>query len=143
MESAQINLAPGITIDRSALRYHFARSGGPGGQNVNKVNSKAELRIRPEDIHGLSIGAEFRLRQAAANRITSEGDLLIVSDTSRTQEANRKACIDRLSALVMSIWRDPKIRKKSRPSRGSVQRRIDDKKARSKVKKERSRDFGY
>ena len=143
MESATITLAPGVTLDRSALRYHYARSGGPGGQNVNKVNTKAELRIRPEEIHGLSDGARRRLQSAAANRITSDGDLLIASDTERSQEANRRACVERLSMLVLSIYRDPKIRKKSKPSYGSVQRRIESKKARSQVKKDRSRDFGY
>ena len=142
MESATISLAPGITLARTALRYHYARSDGPGGQNVNKVNSKAELRIRPEEILGLSDSARQRLSRAAANKITADGDLLIASDTARTQEANRRACVERLSMLVLSIYRDPKIRKKSKPSRGSVQRRIDEKKAHSKMKKERSRDFG-
>ena len=141
MESATITLAPGVTLDRTALRYHYARSGGPGGQNVNKVNTKAELRIRPEQIQGLTDGARQRLSRTAANRITADGDLLIASDTERSQEANRRACVERLSMLVMSIYRDPKIRKKSRPSYSSVQRRIEQKKARSAVKKNRSRDY--
>src|SRR6185369_3983386 len=93
-------LAPGVWAEASALRFHFARSGGPGGQNVNKVNSKAELRVKPEDLQGLPGAALHRLTTTQANRMTAEGDLMIVADSSRSQFANRQACLDKLREYV-------------------------------------------
>ena len=141
MSETNITLAPGVSIPASSVHFHFARSGGPGGQNVNKVNSKAELRIRPEEIHGLTGSALFRLRAAAANRITTDGELLIVSDTARHQEVNRKECVARLAALVAAAVKEPKVRRKTRPTRGSVDRRIEQKRARSQVKQQRKGGF--
>src|SRR5579862_9987760 len=94
--TSAIELAPGVSIAPDELTFHFARSGGPGGQNVNKVNTKSELRLRPEAIRGLPERALARLRVAAANRITTDGELLIVSETARTQEGNRRECMERL-----------------------------------------------
>ena len=141
MSETNITLAPGVSIPASCVQFHFARSGGPGGQNVNKVNSKAELRIRPEDIRGLTGSALFRLRSAAANRITTDGELLIVSDTARHQEVNRNECVARLAALVSAAVKEPKVRRKTRPTRGSVDRRIEQKRARSQVKQQRKGGF--
>lgn len=136
-------LAPGVWAEASALRFHYARSGGPGGQNVNKVNSKAELRIKPEDLRGLHPRALERLKSAEQNRITVDGDLLISADTSRSQEANRRDCMERLRTMIVAAQYEPKVRRKSRPTRGSVQRRLEEKKAHSKKKQERGRGFGY
>src|SRR5437588_818898 len=108
MDGSSITLAPGVFVEPSALTFHLVRSGGPGGQNVNKVNTKSELRLRPEAIRGLPERALARLRIAAANRITTDGELLIVSETERTQEGNRRACIERLSALVAAALIEPK-----------------------------------
>ena len=136
-------IAPGVWTVDGELRFHFARSGGPGGQNVNKVNTKAELRVGLSAIQGLSDRAMDRLRFAAANRITNEGDLLIVSDSERTQERNRQECMDRLRALILSIIKDPKPRRKTKPSKSSVQNRIDKKRARGEIKKQRSGNFEF
>ncbi len=133
-----IELAPGIWTDRSELRFGFSRSRGPGGQNVNKVNSKTELRIRPEALHGLAEKARVRLREAVANRITADGDILIISDSGRTQESNRQECLKRLGGIIATALVEPKIRRKSRPTKGSVTRRLDQKRARGEVKKQRS-----
>lgn len=135
--SSELDLAHGASIRRGDLEWSFSRSGGPGGQNVNKVNSKAELRLRPEAIRGLSPGALQRLLQAAANRITADGQMLIVAQEARSQEANREACLARLRALIAGAVKEPKIRRKTRPSRGSAERRLQHKKARSAVKKQR------
>ena len=140
-DSPGIELAPGIWLPPAELRFKYSRSGGPGGQNVNKVNTKAELRIRPESLRGLSDRAHARLRMAAANRITIEGELLISSDSERSQEGNRQACLQRLRMLLLSILKEPKVRKKGKPSRGSNERRLESKKAHSKIKKERLSRF--
>lgn len=139
--ASHITLAPGIWVSSHEFHFRFSRSGGPGGQNVNKVNSKAELRLPLTAIRNLTDRAINRLRQAAANRMTSEGDLLIVSDSERSQERNREECLNRLRLLIQSIVKDPKPRRKTRPSKSSVDRRIESKKARGAIKKQRMDRF--
>ena len=136
-----VELGPGVWTDRTELRFGFSRSSGPGGQNVNKVNTKTELRIRVEAMHGLSDRAVARLKLNAKNRLTAEGDLLLVSETERTQEGNRRACMDKLRALIEAAQKEPKIRKKSKPSKGSKVRRLEGKKRNSAKKKLRSEKF--
>ena len=133
-----IELAPGVWTDRTELRFAFSRSSGPGGQNVNKVNTKTELRIRPEALHGLSEAALTRLRGLAGRRVTADGDLLLVAESERTQESNRHICLQKLRDLLIAAAHEPKIRRKTRPSRGSRQRRLDSKHAHSDKKRQRS-----
>jgi ribosome-associated protein len=135
--SGSLVIAPGVSVARSELRFAFARSGGPGGQNVNKVNTKAELRVRPGAIAGMSDGARQRLLAAQANRITADGDLLIVADEERSQFANREICVNKLTAFVVAALHEPKVRRKTRPSYASRQRRLESKKARSRIKAQR------
>ncbi len=137
--SSLVSIAPGVTARPDDLRFHFARSGGPGGQNVNKVNSKAELRVRPEALLGLSGAALHRLTSAQANRMTVDGDLLIVADSSRSQFANRQACLEKLRGYVEAALKEPKIRRKTRPSAGSWQRRLDSKKRAAASKRNAAR----
>src|SRR3954464_15389506 len=85
-----IELGPGVWTDREQLRFGFSRSSGPGGQNVNKVNTKTELRIALSAMHGLSDRALPRLRSPAGRRITAEDDILLTADAERTQESNRR-----------------------------------------------------
>ena len=133
-----IELAPGVWTDRAELRFAFSRSSGPGGQNVNKVNTKTELRVRPEALHGLSESALTRLRNLAGRRISAEGDLILVAESERTQESNRQSCLQKLRELLVAAAREPRIRRKTRPSRGSRQRRLDSKRAHSDKKRQRS-----
>jgi len=135
-----VQLAPGVSVRAGDLNYHFARSGGPGGQNVNKVNTKAELRVKPEALMGMPASALQRLKFSQANRMTVDGDLMIVADTKRSQFANRQVCIERLSAFVQEALVEPKLRKKSRPTKASRERRIEGKKMRSRVKEQRRRN---
>ena len=139
--SARVELAPGVWVGRADLRFHFSRSGGPGGQNVNKLNTKAELRVRPELLRGLSEKALSRLRAAQANRITGEGDLLLVAESERTQEANRAQCLARLAQIVAQAKPEPKVRRKTRPSAASRERRLEFKKLRGEKKRHRLRDL--
>lgn len=138
--SSTVQLAAGVSARADDLQFHFARSGGPGGQNVNKVNTKAELRLRPEVLQGLTGSALHRLTTQQANRMTVEGELLIVADSARSQFANRQACLEKLREYVEAAVKEPKVRRKTRPSAGSRQERLDSKKARSKIKAQRRSD---
>jgi ribosome-associated protein len=129
-----IPLAVGVSLRESDLHFHFARSGGPGGQNVNKVNSKTELRVHPRALTGLSGPALHRLVTAQAHRMTDRGEILIVSETERSQSANREACLDKLRAFVQAALVEPKARRMTRPTWGSRERRLESKKARSRIK---------
>src|SRR5215207_9684273 len=86
-----VELAPGVRAPQSAVRFQFARSGGPGGQNVNKLNTKAELWVTLDAITGMTHRALARLRVMAGRRVTAAGDIHLVSETERGQEGNRAA----------------------------------------------------
>ncbi len=134
-----IPLGPGVWIDPAGLRYAFSRSGGPGGQAVNKLSTKAELRVALSDLQGLPEAATERLKQLAGSRLTRGDELLIVAETSRSQLDNRRACLQRLRALIAEALDVPKPRKKTRPGRAAVQRRLDEKRRRSERKESRRR----
>lgn len=134
-----VEIAPGIGVHESALRFAFSRSSGPGGQNVNKRSTKSEMRIALADLP-ISPGARRRVESLAGTvgaRVTDEGDLLIISDESRSQGMNRSACIDRLRELVVAALPEPKLRRKTKPTKASRRRRIEGKKRRGDVKRGR------
>ena len=123
-----------VSIPEDELSWSFARSGGPGGQNVNKVASKAVLRWRLSDNTTLPEEARARLRGQQRRRITTEGELLITSQEHRDQERNREECINKLREMVLKALTAPKARKATRPTRGSKKRRLAEKKHRSATK---------
>ena len=116
------------------MRFQFARSGGPGGQNVNKLNTKAELWVPLGALRGLSHRALDRLRALAGRRLTTADELHITAETERSQEANRAAVLDRLRELIVRAKHEPKPRKKTKPSYGAKQRRLASKKRRGEIK---------
>ena len=130
-------LVPGVRVPESAIRFQFARSGGPGGQNVNKLNTKAELWVPLASIVGLSDRAAARLRALAGRRVTGAGEIHITAETERTQEGNRAAVLDRLRQLLLQAQHEPRPRKKTRPSKASKRRRLEAKRKRSEVKSRR------
>ncbi len=132
-----IELAPGVTIPRDALRLQFARSGGPGGQNVNKLNTKAEIWALVTAIRGLREGALARLRAAAGSRLTKADEIHIVSESERSQEGNRQDVFDRLRELIVQAKVEPKRRRKTKPSAGAKRRRLESKKKRGDIKAQR------
>jgi ribosome-associated protein len=130
-------IIPGVRIPESAMRFQYARSGGPGGQNVNKLNTKAELWVPLAAISGLSGRAMARLRAMAGKRLTGAGEILITAETERSQERNRAAVLDRLRALLAAAAHEPKPRRKTKPSRAAKRRRLEAKKQRSQIKSAR------
>jgi len=132
-----IEPAPGVFVPSRTMRFTFSRSSGPGGQNVNKVNTRAELRIAVADIEGLSDPARARLRKLAGSRLTRESEILIVCDRSRSQRMNREEAIERLTELVAQAAVEPKVRKKKKPSRATKARRVEHKRRLTKKKEQR------
>jgi ribosome-associated protein len=123
----------------SDLQFQFVRASGPGGQNVNKVATAAQLRFDLAGTQALTPPVKARLRALAGNRITGEGDLLIVARNHRTQEGNRREALERLEDLIKRASVEPKKRHKTRPTFGSKQRRLEVKKERKHTKQLRGR----
>jgi len=140
-EGGGVELAPRVRVPASALRVQFARGSGPGGQNVNKLNTKAELWVRLDDLRsaGVSSRALQRLEALAGRRITAEGEIHLASDVFRSQERNRQEAFDRLREMLIRALVEPKARRKTRPSRAARERRLTEKKHRGKIKAERKR----
>jgi len=120
------------------MRIQFSRGGGPGGQNVNKLNTKAEIWIAVGQIAGMSSSALDRLRAMAGRRLTSADELHLVSEVHRTQEGNRREVFERLRELIVQARREPKRRRKTRPTAASNRRRLESKQKRSEIKARRA-----
>ena len=118
----------------AAARADFSRSGGPGGQNVNKVNTKVTLRIRMNDLDGLNDTELARLREKLASRITSEGELVISSSEERSQRINLSKAYVRMESLIANAARLPRIRRPTKPSRAAREERLRSKRLRGQKK---------
>jgi ribosome-associated protein len=127
-----------ITIPDEELEWKFIRSSGPGGQNVNKVASAVQLRFLLPQNTSLPAAVRSRLQRLAGQRLVDDGTILLTARNERSQEQNRRAALERLAGLVRAALIEPKVRKKTRPTRASKERRIDTKKRRSGTKRERS-----
>jgi ribosome-associated protein len=121
------------------LQFNFVRASGPGGQNVNKVATAAQLRFDLAGTLALSPSVKARLRALAGHRVSAEGTLLINARNHRTQEGNRREALARLQDLVARATLEPKKRRATRPTFGSQQRRMEDKTQRKRRKQLRSR----
>lgn len=135
---AKIEVTPDIALDESELGFSFLRASGPGGQNVNKVESAVQLRFDVAHSASLSDAVKRRLQRLAGQRCTKEGVLVIFAQTHRSQEMNKKSALARLIGLVAAAAEKPKPRIKTRPSLSARKRRVDAKVQRGETKKLRN-----
>lgn len=130
--------APNVRVPAWALRWRAVRSSGPGGQNVNKVSSKVELRVAVACIHGLTQKTDARLRRLAGARLTTGGEIVLTAGRSRDQARNLTDAVDRLQRLLEEAQALPRPRHATRPGRRAVQRRLDAKHHAGVRKRERT-----
>lgn len=124
-------------IPLSEFEFAFVRSSGPGGQNVNKVSSKAQLRWRPVVSPSIPEDLRYRMLSKLTPQLTVDGDLLVVSQLYRDQPRNREDCLVKLKAILQAALVVAKVRKKSKPTRASNARRLKAKKLGSEKKSQR------
>lgn len=136
-EADDVRVTASLRIPRGELTFQFSRSGGPGGQNVNKVNSRVQLRWNILETGSLPPAVRQRLQSQARRRITAEGELLITSQRYRDQSKNIDDCLEKLCDLVRLAAIAPVQRKATRPSAGAKRRRLKAKKERSERKQSR------
>jgi ribosome-associated protein len=136
---ANLEVRPGVTVPERELSWAAVRSSGPGGQNVNKVSSKVELRFDFEASAVLAPSVKARLRQLAEHRLDSDGRILIVSQVTRNQPQNLADARAKLAALIAKALVVPKRRKATRPSLGAKRARLQNKRAQAQKKQSRTR----
>lgn len=130
-----------FTVPEEELEIRATRSGGPGGQHVNTSSTRAEVRWNVRTSTALTVEQRERLLARLASRLDARGRIRVVSGARRSQRQNRDAAVTRLTAMVRDALAVPKPRKKTRPSRAAMERRVAEKKKRSE-RKARRRDVG-
>ena len=120
-----------IHIPLDEFEWSFARSGGPGGQNVNKVASKAVLRWNFDDSPSVPDDVKARFRTRFPSRLTTEGEVVLSSELTRDQGRNREDCLNKLAAMLRAAAVVPKVRRPTKPSKGSKRRRVEAKRRQS------------
>jgi len=131
---------PGVVIAADELDMRFARAGGPGGQNVNKVETKVDLRFRPATSRAFTEDQRARVLSRIGGRLTSEGELIVVSTTYRDRARNIEDARERLATELRDALKVVKSRRATKPTRGSNRRRLDAKRRRGETKKGRRGD---
>ena len=140
MAADTVQISPRLSIPLSEVRFSFDRSPGPGGQNVNKVNTRAELRFSVSSSPSLTRSMRKRICRELSARLNQEGELVLRSSRFRSQARNRADCLEKFAALLAEALRPPPPKRRpSRPSKASVAKRLDRKRAHSQKKSLRGR----
>lgn len=140
MPAEAIVITPQLSIPLVELHFSFVHSSGPGGQKVNKSNTRAELRFTPSNSSALNEEHRRRLEEGLASRLSKEGVLSIRSDKYRTQFQNKRDCLEKFAALVAALLKPPPPKRRpTRPTRAAAARRRRDKELHGKKKKMRQR----
>jgi ribosome-associated protein len=140
-DDSDLHIAPGLIIPGTELRFETSRSSGPGGQNVNKVESRVAVLFDVDSSAALSDEQKDRIRLHLATRMSKRGTLRVVAQKHRSQAANRKAAIERFTRLLQEALEPATPRQATRVPKGAKRRRLEDKRRRSELKKKR-RDSG-
>jgi ribosome-associated protein len=135
-----IQITPDLAIDESEIQVEFVRASGPGGQHVNRVATAVQLRFDVANSPSLPDDVRARLVHLAGRRMTKDGVLLVESQRFRTQERNRQDALERLIVLIRQAAKKPKRRRKTRPTRASKERRLENKRRQSEKKRLRKPD---
>jgi ribosome-associated protein len=142
MPTGMLQVAPGWVLPAADVELDFVRSAGPGGQNVNKLATKVELRFKLKATRALTLGQKRRLAEAYPSHVTRDGEFILASDRFRSQLQNRRDVMERLARMLSEIRYPPRARVATRPTRASKARRANDKRARSQVKRQRGKPQG-
>jgi len=133
-----IKITDDILINEDELVFKVSRSSGPGGQNINKLNTRVTLLFDVANCRSLSDFQKQRIRTSLSSRIDKNGVLRVVSQKFRTQAANRRAAVERLQQLLIEALKTRPVRKKSNISYAAKRRRLEEKRRRSLLKRQRS-----
>ncbi|EME68867.1 putative Class I peptide chain release factor domain protein [Paramagnetospirillum caucaseum] len=134
-----IHITHRISIDEKEIDESFVRSSGPGGQNVNKVETAVQLRFDARRSPSLPDDVSVRLQKLAGSRLTQDGVIIIIAQTHRSQERNRAEALDRLVEMIREAAKPPPPKRRpTKPTKGSKERRLESKGKRSETKKLRS-----
>jgi ribosome-associated protein len=136
-----LELTENFSIPEEELEFSFIRSSGPGGQNVNKSSTAAQLRWNIENTKAFDEKTKLRLINRLSFRITKHGDIIIKSDTHRSQERNVQDCLDRLKELILEHIKVPKKRVPTKATVSSIEKRLKHKKGHSKIKALRKKPY--
>lgn len=128
-----------LHIPREEFEIRTSRSGGPGGQHVNKVETKVEIRFHLASAHWLPVGVRNRLQSQHSNKVNKEGFFILSSEQSRSQKTNLEDCFKKLSSLIEAAWKPPKKRIKTKTPRSAKEKRLKAKKKNSDNKKMRGK----